>query len=428
MYFSCMERLISRNLNLWKLHSNRKPLIIKGARQVGKTWIMKDFAKREFSSVVYVNFERDRELKGLFEQNYDITRIISTLEVFSSTDIEPGKTVIILDEIQEVKGGLTSLKYFYEEKPELHIMAAGSLLGLSIHKDQSFPVGKVEILDLHPLNFIEFLMACNEGKLIDLIVEERWEVIVTVKAKYIALLKHYYFVGGMPDAVSNYIQGSDLKEVRQIQRNILNSYELDFSKYADSRIIPRIKMIWENILPQLSKENKKFMYGALKTGARAKDYEEALIWLENYGLVHRVSRVKKANFPLKSYEDMKAFKLYVHDIGLLNAKGGLSEKVVIDSSSLFNEFKGSLTEQFVLQQFISRDTELYYWSENTAELDFLMQDSKEIIGMEVKASENLKAKSLKVFKQKYPEVSCLRLSLSDYREEDWLTNRPLYSV
>lgn len=423
-----MERLAKTFLTHWKTRENRKPLIIKGARQVGKTWLMKRFAQENFDDHVYINFERDIPLRSLFVQDYDIKRVLLALEIQSGKEITAGKTLIILDEIQESKGGLTALKYFNEEAPELHVVAAGSLLGLSIHQDHSFPVGKVEFLNLNPLSFEEFLLAKNETKLIQLIKEKQWELIKTFKVKFTALLKQYYFIGGMPEAVKVFIENENFKEVRRIQNNILESYELDFSKYASSNIVPKIKMIWKSVLSQLSKENKKFIYGLIKEGARAKDYEDALLWLENYGLIKKVPRITKANFPLDAYIDTKAFKLYTHDVGLLNAMGGLEEKILLEPSKMFTEFKGSLTEQFVLQEIAVNDIPTYYWSENTAELDFVIQHESSITGIEVKADENLKAKSLKVFNSKYPEAKCLRLSLSDYRQEEWLTNIPLFAI
>ena len=423
-----MKRLAKSVLVDWKDKSNRRPLIIKGARQVGKTWLMKTFAEEEFEDYVYINFERDTQLKTIFTQDYDVKRILLALEIQSGKEIEVGKTLVILDEIQEAKGGLTSLKYFNEEIPDLHIVTAGSLLGLSIHQKQSFPVGKVEFLSLSPLNFEEFLLAKNQQKLIQLIKENQWELIRTFRSKFTSLLKQYYFVGGMPEAVKAFIQNENFKEVREIQNNILNAYELDFSKYAAPNVVPKIKMIWNSVLPQLSKENKKYIYGLLKQGARAKEYEDALLWLENYGLIKKVSRVTKPHFPLKSYTDPKAFKLYIHDVGLLNALGNLNEKILLEPSKMFTEFKGSLTEQFVLQELTADNITGYYWSENTAELDFLIETKNTIIGIEVKAEENLKAKSLKVFKAKYPEAKCVRLSLSDYRQEEWLVNIPLYAI
>ena len=368
-----MKRLAKSVLINWKNKPTRKPLIIKGARQVGKTWLMKTFAEEEFKDYVYINFERDTQLQTIFTQDYDLKRILLALEIQSGKEITPKKTLVILDEIQEAKGGLTSLKYFNEELPNLHIVAAGSLLGLSIHEKQSFPVGKVEFLNLNPLSFEEFLLAKDHQKLIQLIKDREWELIKTFKSKYIFLLKQYYFVGGMPEAVDAFTQNENFKEVREIQNNILNAYELDFSKYASPNVVPKIKMIWNSILPQLSKENKKYVYGLLKQGARAKEYEDALLWLENYGLIKRVSRISKPHFPLKSYTDSKAFKLYIHDVGLLNAMGNVDEKILLEPSKMFSEFKGSLTEQFVLQELTAKGGTGYYWSENTAELDFVIE-------------------------------------------------------
>ncbi len=418
-------------LKEWKDSKNRKPLLIYGARQVGKTWLMKNFGKTEFSTFIYINFEKEIQLRGIFETDYNPQRIIKLIEIHANQKIEFGKTLLILDEIQEAKGGLTALKYFNEELPELHLIGAGSLLGIALKQQTSFPVGQVEFLNLYPLNFGEFLKASGNTSLFNLLIEKDWSLIETFKSKYINLLKQYYYVGGMPEVVNSFIEDEDYNKVRTIQQNILTSYEQDFSKHAPSEIIPRIRMIWNSVISQLAKENKKFVYGLIKEGARAKDFELALSWLEDYGLIYKIQRTKKSNVPLAAYSDLGIFKLYVIDIGLLGALGNLNARILVENDSLFNEFKGSLTEQYVLQELIQmKKNQVHYWSNDSgsAEIDFIFEQDSKIIPLEVKAGENLQAKSLKTFSLKHSEIHCFRTSLSDYREESWLTNIPLYSI
>lgn len=418
-------------LKEWKDSKNRKPLLIYGARQVGKTWLMKNFGKTEFSTFIYINFEKEIQLRGIFETDYNPQRIIKLIEIHTNQKIEFGKTLLILDEIQEAKGGLTALKYFNEELHELHLIGAGSLLGIALKQQTSFPVGQVEFLNLYPLNFGEFLKASGNTSLFNLLIEKDWSLIETFKSKYINLLKQYYYVGGMPEVVNSFIEDEDYNKVRTIQQNILTSYEQDFSKHAPLEIIPRIRMIWNSVISQLAKENKKFVYGLIKEGARAKDFELALSWLEDYGLIYKIQRTKKSNVPLAAYSDLGIFKLYVIDIGLLGALGNLNARILVENDSLFNEFKGSLTEQYVLQELIQmKKNQVHYWSNDSgsAEIDFIFEQDSKIIPLEVKAGENLQAKSLKTFSLKYPEIHCFRTSLSDYREESWLTNIPLYSI
>jgi predicted AAA+ superfamily ATPase len=426
-----MERTAMRELLSWKKKSGRKPLIIRGARQVGKTWLMKEFGKNEYAQTVYVNFESSRLLKTLFADNFDIQRIISALQIESGLQINPENTLIILDEIQEAQGAITSLKYFCENAPLYHVIAAGSLLGVALHNHTSFPVGKVEFLDLSPLNFTEFLLALDQQALLNLLKSRDWILIKSFKEKFIQLLRQYYYIGGMPEAVLAYSSQSDFKEVRAIQKRILSAYEHDFSKHAPSEIVPRIRMLWNAIPAQLAKENKKFIYGAVKPGSRAKEYELALSWLIDCGLVHKICRVSKPGIPLKAYEDVAAFKLFIVDIGLLGAMGDIDVRTLIDGNVIFEEFKGALTEQYVLQQFSTMpDLVVYYWSaeRSTAEIDFLVQYSGQVIPIEVKAEENLQAKSLKTFCQKYLPKTAIRTSMSDYRKEDWLINLPLYAI
>lgn len=426
-----MERIAMRELISWKNKSGRKPLIIRGARQVGKTWLMKEFGKNEYAQTAYVNFESSKLLKSLFVDNFDIQRIITALQIESGHQISPENTLIILDEIQEAEGAITSLKYFCENAPQYHIIAAGSLLGVALHNHTSFPVGKVEFLELTPLNFTEFLLALNQQALLNLLKSRDWILIKSFKEKFIQLLREYYYIGGMPEAVLSYSLLGNFKEVRAIQQRILLAYEHDFSKHAPSEIVPRIRMLWNAIPAQLAKENKKFIYGAVKPGSRAREYELAISWLIDCGLVHKVCRVSKPGMPLKAYEDVTAFKLFIVDIGLLGALGDIDVRTLIEGNVIFEEFKGALTEQYVLQQFTTiSDLAIYYWSaeRSTAEIDFLVQYAGEVIPIEVKAEENLQAKSLKTFCQKYSPKTAIRTSMSDYRKEDWLTNLPLYAI
>ena len=426
-----MERTAKTYLKRWKDAETRKPLVIRGARQVGKTWLMKEFGRTEFSQTAYVNFESSRFLKDLFVTDYNINRIINAIQIETGVQIDAANTLIILDEIQEAEGGITSLKYFYENAPEYHVMAAGSLLGVSLHQKVSFPVGKVDFLDLYPLNFPEFLMALNQESLLKLIESKDWILVGSFKSRFIELLRQYYYTGGMPEVVLSFTQKNDFAEVRQIQKKILLAYEQDFSKHAPVEIVPRIRMLWNSTLAQLAKENKKFIYSAVKKGARAKDFDLSLSWLLDSGLLYKVNRINKAGIPLKAYEDMDAFKLFIVDVGLLAAIGDLDVKTLLDGNTVFEEFKGALTEQFVLQQLKTiPDVPTYYWSAEkaNAEIDFVIQHSGNVVPIEVKAAENLQAKSLKSFKQRYPESIAVRTSMSDYRKEEWLTNIPLYAI
>lgn len=426
-----MRRTALGFLQKWKQKKTRKPLIIRGARQVGKTWLMKEFAKNEYENFAYINFEDNQQLKTLFLNDFDIPRILLAIQIATGIKPEPNKTLIIFDEIQEAERALTSLKYFRENAPEYHVVAAGSLLGIALHENTSFPVGKVEFLNLYPLSFTEFLEALGEHDLNNLIQTQQWVMINTFKTKYIELLKQYYYVGGMPEVVSSYVINQDFSEVRQIQQQILNSYEQDFSKHAPTDVVPRIRMVWNSVPAQLSKENRKFIYGLIKQGARAKEFELALAWLMDCGLIHKINRVSKPSLPLKAYEDMGAFKLYLLDIGLLGAMANLDVKTLLDGNLIFTEFKGALTEQYVLQQLVTdAEISIFYWSseKSDGEIDLLIQYKNEVVPIEVKAAENLQAKSLRAFVEKNKSKMAIRTSMSDFREEIWLTNLPLYAI
>ncbi|MFA6923775.1 MAG: ATP-binding protein [Bacteroidales bacterium] len=426
-----MERFQFEKLINWKNSNNRKPLIIRGARQVGKTWLMKEFGQREYSQIAYVNFESSKSLRNLFINDFDIQRIIVAIQIETGVQINPKNTLIIFDEIQECEGAITSLKYFFENAPQYHVIEAGSLLGVASHQHTSFPVGKVGFLDLYPLSFGEFLLALNKKSLYELLLKRDWLLITSFKPKYIELLRQYYFIGGMPEAVNSFSTENDFKKVRDIQINILSAYEQDFSKHAPNEIVPRIRMIWQSIPSQLAKENRKFIYGLLKHGARARDYEVAMAWLINSGLIYKVNRASKPALPLAAYMDSSAFKIYLVDVGLLGAMGNIDIKTIIDGNYIFREFKGAMTEQYVLQQLkYCEKLSIYYWSteKSTAEIDFLVQFADKVIPIEVKAEENLQAKSLKSFQKQYKPSLSIRTSMSDYRTDDWLTNLPLYAV
>lgn len=424
-----MIRTILEEIAVWKNKTNRKPLIIQGARQVGKTWVMKEVGKLLFENVVYINFESSIRLQQLFTNDFAIPRVISIFEIETGQKIEATNTLIILDEIQEAEKGLTALKYFQENAPEFHIIAAGSLLGVSLQKNNTFPVGKVDFLTLYPMSFEEFLINLKEQPLVNALHHRQWEIIEPFHEKLISLLRIYYFVGGMPEAVKTYIESKDLEEVRTIQHAIILGYENDFAKYAPNNIVPKIRMVWQSILGQLAKENRKFIYGQLKKGARAKDFEEAINWLTNAGLVLKSTQISKPSIPLKSYANYDVFKLFLLDIGLLNAMGNLSSQILLNKNQLLTEFKGAFTEQYVAQELKLR-FDLVYWSaENaTAEIDFIIQKELDVKPIEVKAEENLKAKSLKVFREKYNSPNGIRTSMSPYRKEEWLENLPLYAL
>ncbi len=426
-----MYRSAIVQLNKWKQKSNKKPFIIRGARQVGKTWLMKEFGKTAYKNTIYINFDNNPQMRTLFSSGMRIERIITGLELYIGHKIAAENTLLIFDEIQEVPNALTSLKYFNETAPQYHIICASSLLGVALHQGTSFPVGKVEFMDLYPLSFTEFLLAMGKDQFVNLLEKGDFEMAATFKQDYIDLLKYYDYIGGMPEVVQNFVNNRDFNEAREIQGNILAAYEQDFSKHAPNEVVPRIRMLWNSIPAQLTKENKKFIYGIIKDGARAKDYEMALMWLSDCGLVHKVHRVTAPNIPLKAYEDMKAFKLFLLDVGLLGCMVRLNQSVLLDGNKLFKEFKGALTEQYVLQQLKTlKGIETYYWTNDrgNAEVDFLIDTGKEIVPIEVKAEINLKAKSLKTFCEKYNPKTAIRTSMMDYKREDWLLNLPLWAV
>ena len=426
-----MDRTAMEALVKWNGKKNRKPLILKGARQVGKTWLMKEFGKRYFKYTAYVNFDNNERMRDVFESDYNIDRILMAVNIETGVKIVPGETLIIFDEIQEAPKAIASLKYFCEDAPEYAVIAAGSLLGVAIHKGVSFPVGKVDTIQLNPLSFREFLAAVGEEGLARLIEQKEYDLMSAFREKYIDWLKKYYYIGGMPEVVSSFAEEKDFGEVRYLQKQIIEMYENDFSKHTTEQELPRIRMVWNSVPMQLAKENKKFLFGKIKEGARAKDFEIAIGWLQDCGLITKVYRVNKPAMPLKAYIEFSAFKLYLLDVGLLSAMSDLDARTILEGNRIFTEFKGALTEQYVLQQLIA-DTEYvpYYFTETKSkgEIDFMIQKGMDIIPVEVKAEENLRAKSLKCFCEKYEPREAIRTSMSDYKQQDWLTNIPLWAI
>ncbi|MCK5785741.1 MAG: ATP-binding protein [Candidatus Sabulitectum sp.] len=426
-----MYRKAIEELKLWKEKSERKPIIIRGARQTGKTWLMKEFGSTCYEKYVYINFDNNPRMEALFQSDFDTERILLGLHAETGQSIIPGETLILFDEIQEVPHALASLKYFHENAPQHHIVAAGSLLGVALHPGTSFPVGKVEFLDLFPLSFPEFLLASGNEPLHDMLEKLDFSMVRVFSTKFTELLRQYFFVGGLPEVVKIFLHTHDLKEVQSSQKQLLSAYEQDFSKHAPSRIVPRIRSVWKSLPTQLARENRKFVFGLVKTGARAREYELAIQWLLDCGLVNRVDRVTKPGIPISAYRDSSAFKLYGLDVGLLCAMSGLDPISILQGNQLFEEFKGALTEQFVLQQIVANTgINPFYWSaeQSRGEVDFVMQAGGMVLPLEVKAAENLQAKSLKSYYQRYQPVKAFRTSLSGYREEEWLVNIPLYAI
>lgn len=426
-----MYRMAMENLLAWKQSRRRKPLIIEGARQVGKTWLMKEFGRQAYGDTVYINFDSNARMAELFASDLDTKRLVLGLELYAGRKIDPENALLIFDEVQEVPRALAALKYFCEDAPQYHIVCAGSLLGIALHRGTSFPVGKVDFLKLYPLSFQEFLMAIGKKQFSELLDQQDFSMITSFRETYADALKQYYFVGGMPEAVESFAENQDFNEVRQIQKRILAAYEQDFSKYAPNEVVPRLRMLWNSIPAQLAKENKKFIYGLVREGARAKDYETALLWLSDCGLVHRVSRVNAPGIPLRAYEDMKAFKLFVLDVGLLGRMTGLHQRTLLDGNALFVEFKGALTEQYVCQQLKTlADLELCYYTNDrgSCEVDFVVDTGGRVMPLEVKAETNLRAKSLRTYREKFSPELAIRTSMADYRKEDGLVNLPLYAI
>ena len=425
-----MKRNVFEKLLEWKQKKNRKPLILNGARQVGKTYILRAFGEECYEKVAYINCDKNELLQKIFEQDYDIQRILLSLSALVHFNIEPENTLIIFDEIQESPVILNSLKYFCEEAPQYHVAVAGSLLGISLHNGMSFPVGKVDMIKMYPMTFDEFLLATGQTSLVEVLKQGDFSVIDALGLRFIDSLRQYYFVGGMPAAVRLFAETKDLVEVRNIQKQILFDYQRDFSKHAPSQKVPRINMVWETIPAQLAKENKKFIFGALKKGARASEFEMAIQWLKDAGLIYQVNRVTAPTMPLKFYAEMSVFKLFILDIGLMGAMVDTPAESILVADTLFKEYKGAFTELFVLTQLMPLQIPIYYFSSNDSrvEIDFIVQHGATITPIEVKAEENVHAKSLRTFINKHPELRGLRLSMKPYQDQEWMENKPLYAV
>lgn len=426
-----MERKIYKQLLEWKESELRKPLILNGVRQCGKTYILKEFGRREFPHFVYINCDHNENLVTLYRDGFQMDRILRGISALTGEELVPGKTLLFFDEVQAYPQVLESLKYFCEEVPQLHVAVAGSLLGITLHQGVSFPVGKVNTLQLFPLDFEEFLMAKGERQLLQVMQERRFDVLNLLHAKCQDLLRQYYYVGGMPEVVKTYVEKGQLSTVRLQQNEILQNYESDFSKHAHSSEVPRIRMVWQAIVGQLSKENKKFVYGALKKGGRAKEFEVAIQWLVDAGLVHKVNRCTNPEPPLKFYEDFSAFKLYLCDCGLMGAMAETAAKDVLLTDAVFTEYKGAFTEQYVLQQMLAQGIRpIYYYSAESSrmEMDFLVQREGRILPLEVKGGTSVKATSLHHYLEQHPELHAIRLSMLPYKEQEHLTNLPLYAA
>lgn len=425
-----MDRRLTDSLAAWRANPGRKPLILRGARQVGKTWLLQEFGRTHYSQVAYVNCQRDQSVAAIFEGDLDPDRILRGLEIAAGTPIEPGTTLLVVDEIQDVPRALTSLKYFEEERPDIHLATAGSLLGLALRK-VSFPVGKVHFLDLHPLDFDEFLRGTGEAQLADLLKAQDWDLIAPFRERCIDQLRLYMFVGGMPEAVEHFRDGAALDVVRGIHNDILRGYESDFATYAEANESRRIAQVWASMPSQLARENKRFVFGHAKPGARARDLEDAIQWLVDAGLVHRVTRYTKPAQPIVTYADSHIYKLFFHDVGLLGALSHLDAAVLLRGSGIFEEFKGALTEQYVLQQIVAvRNEAPMYWSPEkpTTEIDFAIEKADGLVPIEVKAEENLRSKSLRSYIDRYHPSEALRFSLANYRAQEDMINVPLYAI
>ena len=428
---STMERLVLQQLKEWKERKDRKPLIVNGARQVGKTWALREFAKREYAKEAYIICRKNELVEQVFKQDFNVERILLSLSAIIHVDITPGDTLIILDEVQEIPEAIEALKYFCENAPEYHIAVAGSLLGISLHHDVSYPVGKVNEIDMYPMSYGEFLLAKGEKQCYQLLEEHNFEITNLLHEKYVDLLRQYYYVGGMPEAVKKYVESGALKEVRRIQKEILKGYERDFSKQSPKEQIERIKMVWKSIPSQLFKDNKKFIYGALRQGARAKDFEIAIEWLIDSGLLYKVPRCTKPALPLDIYEDFSVFKLYLLDIGLLGAMVNVDPAQILINNQIFSEYKGGMTEEYVLQEMKSRNISPIYYhktDDSRLELDFVIQYKGKLLPIEVKAEGNVRANSLMTLLKTNPDLQAVRFSMLPYKKQEQLFCVPLYVI
>lgn len=425
-----MYRNIIGQLKEWKNREHRKPLVLAGARQVGKTYILKRFGEQEFANMAYINCDDNELAKNLFAQDYDIRRILLAIGAITGQSIEPGRTLIVLDEIQEAPRGLSVLKYFCENAPQYHVAVAGSLLGITMHKGEAFPVGKVEVLHIYPMTFDEFLLAKGKDRMVDILRSKDWDTVKLLRNEFVKALREYYFVGGMPEAVGEFIGSNDVMKVRNIQNDILYAYQKDISKHVPASEANRISMVWQSMPSQLVKENKKFIYGVAKPGGRAKDFEVAIQWLMDAGLVYKAERVSRPKMPLKFYVDISSFKLFLLDCGLLGAMSETPPETLLVADNGMEESKGAFTENYVMSQLVATcaSSVFYYSNDARLEIDFLIQYGRDIVPIEAKAEENLRSKSLSTFVASHPELHGLRFSMSDYREQDWMTNVPLYAA
>lgn len=425
-----MRRKIYSRLLEWKNSKDRRPLMLLGARQVGKTWIMRHFGEQEYSKVVYVNCDDEPRMKQIFDLDYDIERILTTLQAITGQKATPGDTLIVLDEIQEVPRGLHSLKYFCEKATEYHVMVAGSLLGVTLGGGESFPVGKVDMLYMYPMDYEEFLEATGHGEWVGLLRSHDWPLVDALLPKLVELLRQYYYVGGMPGVVGRYVENRDLKQVRTLQHEILDAYARDISKHTSAAESVSIRQVLASLPMQLAKESKKFVYGAVRKGSRAKDFELAIQWLLDAGIIYKVNRIREPRVPIKFYEDFDAFKLFLLDCGLLACMADAPADQMLIGDNVFVEFKGAFTEQYVLQQLLAVGLTPYYWSnaKTPAEIDFIVQQGSRLVPIEVKAEENVRARSLSQFIKDNPGLKGLRLSMKGYANQEWMENVPLVAI
>ena len=424
-----MRRFLYNDLEKWRASKDRRPLVLFGARQVGKTWLLKEFGKNEYEQTAFVSFDRNDAACQLMESEKSADKLLRGLSAITGVDITPGVTLLILDEVQDCPVALTRLKAFAEDAPEYHIAACGSLLGIALHEGISYPVGKVDELYLYPMTFGEFLLANGKDRMQAFLAETDWEMIGAISSEYIDLLRQYYYVGGMPEAVEWYVEGKGINAVRTIQKQILNDYDRDFSKHAPARVVPRIRMVWQSIVSQLTKENKKFVFGAMKKGARASEFEEAIQWLTDAGIVYKVNRINEVRMPLKFYEDREAFKLFILDIGLMGAMADVPAAQIMIGDNIFKEYKGAFTEVYVESQLATTGIPVFYHTveKSRIELDFVIQLSDNVYPVEVKAEENVRAKSMKIFIEKNPELKGIRLSMKNHETQSWIESIPLYA-
>lgn len=422
-----MYRSVIEQLKLWKASDNRKPMIINGLRQVGKTWMMTYFSENYFSDMIYINFDMDVKYVDIFKVSKNPDYILNELSLLFRKKIDPEKTLIIFDEIQACNEALNALKYFNEDQTAYFILCAGSYLGISLNQNQSFPVGQVEILDMHPMSFNEFLLAKKEEHLIEYI-EKTTSISAVVHEEIMRLLFEYYRIGGMPEAVDTWLTNGSVTTLENVQDNILNAYYRDFGKYPPMQIVPKILSLWESIIPQLTKENKKFIYSHIGKGARAREYETSLEWLTSGRYLTKVTKVNSIEVPLKAYEKREHFKLYLPDVGLFRKKSEFPLELLRYDDKTSNQLKGAIAETYVLQELKYIYSDVFYWSNKNYEIDFLIQRGKSAWPIEVKFEENVKSSSLNWLLNKYPNMKAIRYSQKNLSYDGQIINIPLYMV